>query len=102
MYSFPAIEDEDTIGRRANVWNMQLNTRVSEFARETPKATVYTFSTHAALTEILDNPEYYDFVENDTMEENGAIWADQLHATAAVHKILTDRLLTRVGVIQHS
>lgn len=84
-----------------NAWNTRLNARVSEFARETPKAAVSCFSAHAALTEILDNPEDYDFVENDTTEENGAIWADHLHATAAVHKMLADRLLQRVGVVHH-
>ena len=84
-----------------NVWNTQLNTRVSKFARETPKAAVYSYSIHAALTEILDNPEDYGLVENDTKAENGTIWADQLHATDVVHKILADRLLHRVGVVQH-
>ncbi|KIY48525.1 hypothetical protein FISHEDRAFT_73495 [Fistulina hepatica ATCC 64428] len=80
------LEHADTIQGRVSAWNAQLNAQVSEFARDMPRVTVFCFSVHAVLTEVLDNPEEYEYAEEDTTEEGGAIWADELHVTAAVHK----------------
>ncbi|KAJ6561589.1 hypothetical protein B0H10DRAFT_1844566 [Mycena sp. CBHHK59/15] len=61
------------------------------------KATVFCFSAYAVFTDILNNPVDYEFEEDDTTYEGGAIWADELHATSAMHKIMANRLLQRMG-----
>ncbi|TFK65271.1 hypothetical protein BDN72DRAFT_860747 [Pluteus cervinus] len=91
-----ALEFEDTIRTRVNSWNEQLHAQVSEFTRETPQATVFFFSAHTTITEILENPAEYDFLEDDIADEGGAIWTDYLHITTAVHKIMATHLLASV------
>ncbi len=51
------------------------------------------FSAHVLFTDILDNPRDYDFDEDDTADEGGAIWTDELHATSAMHSIMANQLL---------
>ncbi len=82
---------------RVDSWNEQLHAQVSEFTRETPQATVFFFSVHTTINKILENPEEYDFLEDDVADEGGAIWMDNLHITTAVHKILAEQLLTCVS-----
>ncbi|KAJ7596294.1 hypothetical protein C8J56DRAFT_1000652 [Mycena floridula] len=83
-----------TMKDRVETWNVQLNARVSEFAQETPKASVLRFSAHATFMDILDDPETYGFEEDDKTTSDRTIWSDDLHATSAVHEILAERLST--------
>lgn len=79
------IEDEDTLRARVNTWNTKLGEQVDQFIKETPRASVTLYSIHAAFTDIADNPEDYGFDSSDVEDEGGAIWADTIHATSAVH-----------------
>ncbi|CAA7259752.1 unnamed protein product [Cyclocybe aegerita] len=92
-----ALECEDTtVQARVETWNISLHTGVTVFMRETPQANLMLFSAHTALADILDRPEEYDFTdftEDDTTDEGGAIWADELHVTNAVHEVMADRML---------
>ena len=78
---------------RTTTWNESLRRRVEEFADETPHASVFLFSTHAAISAILDNPEEYDFQPDDVTQEGGGIWDDELHLTTEVHAIIAGQLV---------
>lgn len=93
---FSANEFADTFQARVESWNEHLHARVAEFTQETPQATVFFFSAHATISDVLENPEDYDLVEDIVADEGGVIWADYLHITSAVHKILADQLLASV------
>lgn len=68
------------------------------FANGCDKATVFVFSSHQVLNEVLDEPVDFDFSEEDPETEGAGIWADDLHVTPAVHAILAERLLdTLIG-----
>ncbi|THU92330.1 hypothetical protein K435DRAFT_829659 [Dendrothele bispora CBS 962.96] len=82
----------DTLKSRVDTWNEELRNQVSQFIEDTPTATVSRFSIHGLLSAILDDPEGYDFTESDSTEEGGAIWADELHLTSEVHKIIFEQV----------
>ncbi|TFK85888.1 carbohydrate esterase family 16 protein [Polyporus arcularius HHB13444] len=84
-------DSEDTIRSRVETWNESLRTRVAEFAESTSQASVFLWSTHAALAEILDDPEEFGFAAGDVTDEGGNIWLDEIHATSSVHKIMAER-----------
>ncbi|VDB82982.1 unnamed protein product [Peniophora sp. CBMAI 1063] len=87
-----AIESEETMINRTTAWNDSLRRRVGEFAEETPRASVFLFSTHAVLSSILDDPSLHGFTSDDIAREGGAIWEDELHPTTEVHAIIADKL----------
>ncbi|KAF8652630.1 hypothetical protein AX16_004291 [Volvariella volvacea WC 439] len=91
------IEATDTMKERVDTWNDLLRAQVEEFAASASQATVFIFSSHAVLTDILDDPEEYDFTEDDTTEV-GAIWQDGLHLTSAVHEVLAEKFVAALGV----
>lgn len=62
------------------------------FVSESSRASLFLFSTYDIVSAILDNPEEYDFAEDDVTQEAGAIWQDELHLTTEVHAILAERL----------
>ncbi|KAL0564672.1 hypothetical protein V5O48_017373 [Marasmius crinis-equi] len=81
----------ETTHARIKTWNEELRTRISQFTEDAPTAKVALFSVHDVLSAILDAPEDYDFTEGDVTDEGGAIWADELHLTSNVHKIIAER-----------
>ncbi|TRM62842.1 hypothetical protein BD626DRAFT_557770 [Schizophyllum amplum] len=76
-----------------DAWNKVLRVKVANFAQEAAGRTIRVFSPHAVFTAILDHPEEYGFTMEDTTKIGGAIWADEVHATPAVHKIVAARLV---------
>ncbi|PBL03007.1 hypothetical protein ARMGADRAFT_281021 [Armillaria gallica] len=88
-----ALDSSDEMQDRVETWNGLLGARTSKFATSSPQATVFVFSSHNVLTDVLDDPLEYDFGENDPDDEGGAVWEDDLHLTPAVHAILADRFL---------
>ncbi|KAK0190521.1 hypothetical protein F5146DRAFT_929368 [Armillaria mellea] len=78
----------------SQTWSDLLRARPSEFATSTSQATVFVFSSHKLLSDVLGDPLEYDFGENHPDDEGGAIWEDDLHLTPAAHMILADRLLS--------
>ncbi|KAK0206996.1 hypothetical protein DFS33DRAFT_1256362, partial [Desarmillaria ectypa] len=78
---------------RVEKWNDLLCARTSEFASSSPQATVLVFSSHNVLTDMLDDPLEYGFVADDSADEGGVIWENDLHLTTAVHTTPAVRLL---------
>ena len=81
------------IKERVETWNALLRSRAEEFAKDYEKATVFMFSPHQVLTEVLDEPLDFDFAEDDPGIGGAGIWIDDLHLTPAVHAVLAERLL---------
>ena len=86
-------DSTEDIKERVETWNKLLRIQAKDFAEGSEKATIFVFSSHRVLTEVLDEPLDFDFVEEDLETEGGSIWTDDLHLTPAVHAILADRLL---------
>lgn len=80
------------IRERVETWNELLRTQANDFAKGSSNATIFIFSCHYVLTEVLDKPLDLDFTEDDPETEGGGIWADELHLTPAVHEILAENL----------
>ncbi|KAL0067327.1 hypothetical protein AAF712_005554 [Marasmius tenuissimus] len=83
----------EIIEARVQTWNEELQTQVSQFVEDTPTAKVSCFSIHDVLSAVLDDPEEYDFTADDTTAESGEIWADDLHLTSSVHRIIAERMM---------
>jgi len=83
----------EDIKERVETWNVLLRSQAEEFAKDSKKATLFVFSSHQVLTEVLDEPLDFDFTEDDTEMEGAGIWIDELHLTSAVHAIFAERLL---------
>jgi len=90
-----AVESGSTedIKERVETWNTLLRGQAEEFAKDYEQATVFVFSSHQVITEVLDEPVGFDFAEDDPGMGGGGIWMDDLHLTPAVHAILAERLL---------
>ena len=91
----PAVESDsaDDIKDRVHAWNELLKNQANDFAKGSDMATVFIFSSHHVLTEVLDDPIDFDFTEDDPEMEGASIWADDLHLTSTVHSIFAERLL---------
>ena len=91
----PVVESGLTkdIKERVETWNELLRSQAKDFVEGDEKVTIFVFSTHQVLTEVLDEPPDFDFVEEDPETEGTGIWADGLHLIPAVHAILAERLL---------
>ena len=84
---------ESALAEVVKKWNEHLHSCCKAFAESTPQASVATFSAHAVISDILDNPEEYDFTGDDVMEEGRNIWSDELHFTAEVHNVLAEKII---------
>ena len=83
----------EDIKERVEIWNALLRSKAEEFAKDYEKATVFVFSSHQVLGEVLEEPLDFDFAEEDPGIGGAGIWIDDLHLTPAVHAILAERLL---------
>lgn len=87
-------DSSDEIQDHVGTWNdLQVRPRVSESSMSSPQATVFVFSSHKVLTNVLDDPLECDLGENDP-DEGGAIWEDDLHLKPVIHAILADRFFS--------
>ncbi|KAL4261019.1 SGNH hydrolase superfamily protein [Pleurotus pulmonarius] len=77
-------------------WNDALRDQAAEFGSSNKDVTVFVFSAHQVLTDVLDDPLEYDFSEDDPVIEGGHIWEDGLHLTSDMHDILCKQLLTSI------
>ncbi|KAK1221482.1 hypothetical protein PQX77_015716 [Marasmius sp. AFHP31] len=82
----------DVIERRVQTWNEEFRTQIAEFQENTATTKVAIFSFHGVLSKILDDPEEFDFTEDDSTTEGGAIWVDELHLTSEVHEIIAEQI----------
>ena len=86
-------DSAEDIKDRVHTWNELLRSQANDFVQGSDMATVFVFSSHHVLTEILDDPLDFDFTEDDPETEGAGIWVDDLHLTSTVHSILAERLL---------
>ena len=87
------LDSADDIKERVHTWNGLLRSQANDFAKGSNMATVFIFSSHHVLTDVLDDPLEFDFTEDDPETEGAGIWADDLHLTSTVHSIFAERLL---------
>lgn len=76
------------------MWNKRLDEIVHAFSREYANADVHCsqYSSFQFLTEVLDDPTEYGFDAGDARKYGGGIWADHIHLTGAVHKLLAESI----------
>ena len=86
-------DSADDIKGRVCMWNELLRSQANDFAKGSDMATVFVFSSHRVLTEVLDDPLDFDFTEDDPETEGAGIWVSDLHLTSTVHSIFAEHLL---------
>ncbi|EIN03914.1 hypothetical protein PUNSTDRAFT_109062 [Punctularia strigosozonata HHB-11173 SS5] len=95
-----AVDFVHEIRARIETWNGTLRTLASDFAQEASQASVFVFSSHVVVGDILDNHENYGFTDDDIAEEGGNFWLDDLHITGDVHEVLAERLIKALLSVQ--
>lgn len=96
QYASGAFSSKD-ISPRYLEWNDLLISKASTFADEYSLATVFVYSMHKLLGDILHDPEEYGFTEGDATKPGWGIWADVLHLTSAVHSIIADGIMSALS-----
>ena len=91
----PAIDldTSDRVREHVAAWNERLRLQAAEFRDSTAEASVALFSSYEVLEKVLDDPEEYDFCEDDAAREGGKIWQDELHLTSEVHDIIAEHIV---------
>lgn len=87
------------IEERVTTWNDLLQSQASEFHAGSESASMFIFSSHRTLVDVFDDPTAHGFEESDSTEEGGGIWEDELHLTADMHRVLAERLLTSLRLV---
>jgi hypothetical protein len=87
---FDSYEDDR---EQVEAWNVLLRNQAEDFAKSSEETTVFVFSSHQVLTEVLEEPLYFNFTGDDPETKGAGIWVDGLHLTPAVHAIFAERLL---------
>jgi len=82
----------DDVKERVQTWNELLRKGADDLESGSVNATIFLFSSHRVLTEVLDKPLDFDFAEDDPETEAAGIWADELHLTSAIHTIFAGHL----------
>ena len=88
---------ESALAELVKKWNEHLHSCCKAFAESTPLASITTFSAHAVTPDIPDNPEEYEFTEDDVIEAGSNIWSDELHLTAEVHNVLAEKIINSLS-----
>jgi len=91
-------EIAEVVEERVKTWNDLLHEQAAEFGLTYKDGTLFLFSSHQLLMDVLDDPLEYDFTEDDVTTEVGGIWADDLHLTSEVHDILGEQLLKALAI----
>ena len=87
------LETSDRIRENVGAWNEFLHAQATEFRANTMETSVGLFSSHEVLIGLLGDPEEYDLCEDDTAQEGGRIWLDELHLTSEVHDIFAEQFV---------
>ncbi|TFY55078.1 hypothetical protein EVJ58_g8477 [Rhodofomes roseus] len=79
-------------------WNERLCAAAREFAGDHEDVSLFVFSSHKVLSDLLDDPEAFGFAEEDRTEENGKIWTEHpqwgidVSVSDGVHRLLADKI----------
>ncbi|KAH9842388.1 uncharacterized protein C8Q71DRAFT_732643 [Rhodofomes roseus] len=89
-------EDADRVRGQISDWNELLRESVCAFAEEEEYSDVslFVFSSHKMLSDLLDDVEEFGFDEEDERRVNGKIWVDREDVTVSkeVHRLLADKM----------
>jgi len=77
----------DILMKNIGSWNHAIRRQTSKW-QEFPGTSALLFSAREVFDDILDRPEHYGFAAKDTYTRGGGIWADHVHPTEAVHRIV--------------
>lgn len=83
----------DKNGPSILAWNAKLREAAEAFANAHADASVGVWSSWALFDRMFADPHAFGFTTDDVERERGAIFADGLHPTTAVHNIIADELL---------
>lgn len=79
----------------AHAWNDLLHAQAAECRESAAEASAAMLSSrHLVLARMPNDPEEYEFYEDDTIDEGGRIWLDELHLTSKVDDILAEEIVT--------
>lgn len=84
----PRVRLTDNIRR----WNGSLAKRTDRWL-SLDGTSARLFSAHEVFNEILEAPVQHGFDADDPHKQGGRIWADHIHPTAKVHKIVAHALM---------
>ena len=90
--------DVSDLPTRYTTWNELLQRKAESFTEDSPQASVFLFSSHKIVTNILDDPEEFDFSEDDATDM-GSIWLDELHLTSEVHRCIAEGLRKAIETV---
>lgn len=74
-------------------WNEKLRQAADAFSASHLDASVVVWSSWELFMQLLTEPQTFGFEEADVGQEAGAIFADGLHPTTAVHEIIARELV---------
>jgi phospholipase/lecithinase/hemolysin len=78
---------------RINEWNAELAKRIETFGQEHLDISAFLFDAYSVFKRVLDDPRTYDFVDADQVcLTPQCIWADKIHPSSPVHRILASEL----------
>ncbi|KAG6847374.1 hypothetical protein H0H93_008565 [Arthromyces matolae] len=117
---FPGGKKIEFDNERCLTWNTELVEQAKAFAESASKASISVVSSHAVISQMLDDPERYglsDSVEKDVDEnvdeddeddeykddsdqEPKAMWEDELHLSYAGHEKFAERLWHIFGSVR--
>src|SRR5271169_2366577 len=87
-----------SLGSRIAQWNSALPQFVKGFLSNHSDISAMVYDVHTLFTEVLDNPKKYGF--KDAISEchtSDCIWADDVHSTFAMHRIIAAGLAQFLG-----
>jgi len=77
------------LGSRISEWNTALPQFANGFSNDHPDISVSVYDVNTVFTTVLDNPQKYGFKDAVSIcQTSDCIWADTVHSTFAMHKIL--------------
>jgi len=86
------------LGDRINEWNTALPAYVTNFTRTHPGVTASLFDVNTMFQTVLNHPKKYGFKDATSYCSNSnCIWADQVHATYAMQKIIAANMAQLLG-----
>ncbi|KLO14732.1 hypothetical protein SCHPADRAFT_825871 [Schizopora paradoxa] len=98
MHRSPALQKTFTDGPKSpkpyTTWNNELRSQGNTFATTNPEASLFIFSSYDLFESILDDPERFGFVPEDTKKRGGAIWFDHIHPTTKMHKLIAEDIVS--------
>jgi phospholipase/lecithinase/hemolysin len=89
MFSLITASSTPLLGSRISQWNTALPQFANRFSNDHLDISVAVYDVNTPFTTVLDNPQKYGFKDAVSIcHTSECIWADIVHSTFAMHKIL--------------